>query len=68
MSDSELFYRDEWRKYLVDLAKGQEKEIVKKLEAIIKNNDYAMSEKIIYALGDTIGGKFLTAIYNGKLD
>ena len=39
MSSSELFYRDEFRSYLVDLARSEEKAIQSKIKAFIEMPD-----------------------------
>jgi BMFP domain-containing protein YqiC len=66
MADTELFYRDEFRKLLVDIARENKKEIDKKVKAFLESNK--MDGELISAIGHDMNSRFFDGIVNGKIE
>lgn len=67
MSSNELFFRDEFRSYLVEIAKENKTIIDSKIKAFLQS-DEDMRRRLFDALGTNLADRFLTAIVNGKID
>lgn len=65
MSSDELFYRDKFRDFIVDLAKKNSKDINNKIKAFI--DDGVMYKTISNSVGSNLADKFIKAIEQGKL-
>ena len=66
MSDSELFYREDFRKLLVDIARENKKEIDKKVKAFLESN--RMDDQLISAIGHDMNSRFFDGIVNGRIE
>jgi hypothetical protein len=66
MADTELFYRDEFRKFLVDIARENKKDIDKKVKAFLESN--RLDGKLIEAIGYDMNSRFFNAIVDGKIE
>lgn len=66
MADSELFFRDEFRNFLVDTAKENKKEIDKKVKAFLESD--RLNDNLINAIGHDMNNRFFEAIVNGKIE